>query len=110
MESMESIYLKIGQRLRELRLQSGMTQQTLAEKAGISVSFLSFLEKGDRKGSLQTYADLAKAFGIEISELFDEKSGKNNFPKSTDPFPQLSVAESDAVMQLVKTLRKRKKS
>src|SRR5437764_257210 len=104
---MDSIYSKVGMRVRELRLSHGMTQQDLAEKAGISVSFLSFLEKGDRKGSLQTYYDLARAFSLELGELFKEGApGPKKKPSlEPTPFPDLSVAESQAVYQLVKTLR-----
>jgi transcriptional regulator with XRE-family HTH domain len=106
---MDTIYDKIGFRVRELRLQRGLTQQDLAEKASISVSFLSFLEKGHRKGSLQTYANLAAAFDIELSELFQEQGAKKRLGQGLKAFPQLSIAESQAVLQLVKTLRKRRK-
>jgi len=54
-----SIYSDTGERIKLLRQSQGMTQQDLAEKAGISVSFLSFLESGKRKGSLDSYHKLA---------------------------------------------------
>lgn len=104
---MDSIYSKIGTRIRELRLQKGMTQQDLAERAEISVSFLSFLEKANRKGSLQTYADLASALEIELSELFQDRyASKKKVARSGNAFPKLSAAEFRAIYKFVKTLRK----
>ncbi len=47
----------------------GMTQQELAEKAGISVPYLSQLETGKRKGSLGAMNAIAKALGVTLDDL-----------------------------------------
>jgi transcriptional regulator with XRE-family HTH domain len=104
---MDSIYDKVGKRLKELRLQQGWTQQQLAEKASISVAFLSYIEQGRRKGSLQTYADLAKALGMDLADLLrSDKSGKALYPDLPQTFPGLNVAESQAMLKLVKKMKK----
>jgi transcriptional regulator with XRE-family HTH domain len=104
---MDSVYVKIGRRIKELRLQKGMTQQDLAEKAEISVSFLSFLEKANRKGSLQTYFDLAKAFDMDLAELFQERnSDRKRTASKMQSFPQLNATEMKAIYKFVKSLRK----
>lgn len=46
------------------------TQEELAERAGISVSFLSMIERAERVPHLTTLAMLANAFGVTLSELF----------------------------------------
>jgi transcriptional regulator with XRE-family HTH domain len=103
---MDTIYDKAGKRLKELRLQQGWTQQQLAEKASISVAFLSFIEQGRRKGSLQTYASLSKALGMDISELLrSDKAGKPVYSEPAKTFPGLSVAESQAMLKLVKKMK-----
>lgn len=111
-ESMESIYQFVGKRLRERRLQVGLSQKALAEKADISVAFLSFLETGRRKGSLQTYADLARSLDLGLDQLFKSPGGHGRH-RYQDPAPGaltgLSVAESSAVKQLVQTLRRNRK-
>jgi transcriptional regulator with XRE-family HTH domain len=98
-----ALYLQIGERIKALRIQLGMTQSDLAEKAGISVSFLSFLESGNRKGSLETYHQLSLALGIGLYELFKSKKTKSAFEKNR--FADLSIAESKAVYRLVRSLR-----
>jgi transcriptional regulator with XRE-family HTH domain len=47
-----------------------MTQEDLAERADISVSFLSMIERGERAPHIETLAQVAAALGVEIAELF----------------------------------------
>jgi len=71
------IYDTIAKQLRLKRLQAGLTIEDLADTAGISVSFLAYLETNKKKPSLATIAKIAKALNISISELFDERSVLN---------------------------------
>jgi transcriptional regulator with XRE-family HTH domain len=63
---------RIGQRIRELRTQrpERWTQEELAERAQISVSFLSMIERGERVAHVETLAALASALGVSLGELF----------------------------------------
>ena len=47
----------------------GMAQQELAEKAGISVPYLSQLETGKRKGSLDVLNSIARGLGVSLDDL-----------------------------------------
>jgi transcriptional regulator with XRE-family HTH domain len=64
---------RIGQRIRGLRTapERSWTQETLAERANLSVSFLSMVERGERVPHVHTLADLASALGIRLRDLFD---------------------------------------
>jgi transcriptional regulator with XRE-family HTH domain len=59
----------LGDNLREFRRRAKFTQERLAEKAGISVVFLSLLENGRRTASLDTLLAIARALGVELSSL-----------------------------------------
>jgi transcriptional regulator with XRE-family HTH domain len=63
---------RIGQRIRELRTQrpERWTQEEPAERAQISVSFLSRIERGERVAHVETLAALASALGVSLGELF----------------------------------------
>ena len=63
---------RIGHRIRELRTQrpERWTQEDLAERAKISVSFLSMIERGERVAHVETLASLAESLGVTLSELF----------------------------------------
>ncbi|MCC5969230.1 MAG: helix-turn-helix transcriptional regulator [Pararhodobacter sp.] len=58
---------QFGGRIRELRRKGGLTLQALADDAGISVGFLSQVERNKATPSLGTLASLATALGVEIN-------------------------------------------
>jgi len=59
-------------RLRELRHAKGISQERLAEEAGIHRTYLGGIELGLRNPSLRNIARIAHALGIPIRELFSE--------------------------------------
>lgn len=56
-------------RIKELRLEKGLSQRKLAEETGISQQSLSFYEKGDRNPKIETWQRLADYFGVSVSYL-----------------------------------------
>lgn len=61
----------LGQKIKELRVMKGMTQQRLAEKAGVSHSLISALESGRRKYvSAQDVEQLARGLDVNANELW----------------------------------------
>ena len=68
--TMVEVANRLGHRVRELRRQLSSTQEELAHRAKISVSFLSMVERGERLPRLETLATLADALGASFSELF----------------------------------------
>ena len=66
-----SLCLSFGKRLSTLRNQKGVTQEQLAEASGLSVDFLSLIERGRRAPSFKTLEQLSKALGLSVRDLFD---------------------------------------
>lgn len=60
----------IGQRVRRYRTSQGMSLDDLAERAGLSKSFLSRAERGERRLDRRTHLDaLADALGVSLANL-----------------------------------------
>lgn len=60
----------IARRLKALREVAGMSQQTLAVSAGLSVSLVSQIERGSRVDPrMSTITALATALGVSLDEL-----------------------------------------
>lgn len=72
-----NIYAIIARQLRLMRLQAGLTIEDLADAAGISVSFLAYLETNKKKPSLATLAKIAAALNVSVAELFDKRTVPN---------------------------------
>lgn len=62
-------YKDFGIRVRAARRRLGMTQEELAEKAGISPSFLGHIERGTRIASLETLVLLCNALHVTPQAL-----------------------------------------
>lgn len=60
----------LARRVRALRESLRLTQEEFATRCGISVSFASLLERGERSPSYETLVDIAKALEVPIAELF----------------------------------------
>src|SRR6266851_5738317 len=60
----------LARRMRSLREERGMTQEEFAARCGISVSFASLLERGERSPSYETIVQVAEALQLPLSELF----------------------------------------
>lgn len=63
------LYQKLGERIEYLRKEKGLTQEELAEKAGLHRAYFWDIEKG-RNISIKTAYNVARALGIELSNLF----------------------------------------
>lgn len=61
----------LGKRIREERLNKGLTQEQLAEKVNISLNFMSLIENG-KNMSVQTLVNLANALDVSIDYLLME--------------------------------------
>lgn len=64
----------IGQRLRELRTERGLTLAELSGSTDISVSTLSRLESGGRKANLELLLPIAQTYGVPLDDLVRERS------------------------------------
>ena len=62
-------YQAIGIRIRRLRKEQGLTQQTLAEISNQEPSNISHIERGATKLSLPTLVSIANALGVTTDEL-----------------------------------------
>jgi transcriptional regulator with XRE-family HTH domain len=60
---------RFGQRLRKLRIQKGLSQEKLAELAGLHRTYVSGVERGERNISLVNIERLAKALGVPMADL-----------------------------------------
>ena len=60
---------KFGDKLRRLRKRQGVSQEELADRAGLHRTYVSSVERGERNVSLETIDKLARAFNLPMGEL-----------------------------------------
>ena len=75
-DATEVIGVKIGNKIRRLRLQRGLTQEELADRCELSKSFISLLERDLTSPSLDTLSDLLETLGSDLPTFFREQDEK----------------------------------
>ncbi len=65
---------KIGERIRNLRLSANLTQEELAERAGLTKGFISQIERDITSISVDSLADILKALNQTLASFFSEYS------------------------------------
>ena len=68
----EAFRLALGRRVRLHRLVQRLTQQDVADRAGVSRSFVSVFEKGDHGIDVLTLRRIAQALDVPLPELVTE--------------------------------------
>ncbi len=66
---MTDIKKQLGQKIKELRLKGGHSQEELAAKAGLHRTYMSDIERGERNVSVENIEKIAKALGVKSSDL-----------------------------------------
>jgi len=56
--------------IKEKRIEKHLSIRKLAKLSGVSKSFISYIEAGDKKPSLETLCYLARALQCDVSELY----------------------------------------
>lgn len=64
-----------GDRVRALRIARGLSQEQLAERAGLHRTYISSLERGQRNVGLDNIHAIAQALEVRPSQLFEEDEG-----------------------------------
>jgi transcriptional regulator with XRE-family HTH domain len=66
---LSDVTVRFGKRLREVRTRKGISQEKLAELAGLHRTYVSSVERGERNISLNNIENLANALGVPMAEL-----------------------------------------
>lgn len=71
-EPRRAVLGELGERIREYRLERGMTQRFLAESLDVSVAYVSLIERGNRNPPYTTLLAIARALGVSARRLLPE--------------------------------------
>ena len=65
----QEILVTLGQRIRELRLKRGYSQEAFADHCGVHRTFMGTVERGESNLSFSNLVKVSKALGITLSQL-----------------------------------------
>ena len=64
--------MNIGSKIKDLRIQKGLTQEELANRTELSKSFISQLERDQTSPSIATLYDILQCLGTNLADFFNE--------------------------------------
>lgn len=64
--------MKIGHKIKELRIMKSLTQEELADRAELSKGFISQLERDLTSPSIATLVDILQVLGTDLKEFFQD--------------------------------------
>ena len=105
---MQVSFRLIGRRIHEIRKERDLSQMDLADKTGLSVSYVSMIENGRRKVSLDTLICIANILGVTVDELLNGNQMYNPTEYQTDMdllLEDCSNYEKRIIYELVKAVK-----
>ncbi|MFR1436191.1 MAG: helix-turn-helix domain-containing protein [Acutalibacteraceae bacterium] len=102
-------YPIIGQRIQRLRRQRGMTQEQLAEKLGVTVGYISQLERGVTKISLDTLGRICAALRGDMAAILSGASPEQASYRQDElmqKYARLTPAQKQLLLDFVDLLLK----
>jgi transcriptional regulator with XRE-family HTH domain len=66
--------LKIGRKIRQIRLQYRLTLEEIARRTGFTKSYLSMVELGKKSPPIATLSKIAQALSVDIATFFEQKN------------------------------------
>lgn len=61
---------RLGRKLQKVRKEKGWTQEKLAEKVGVSTTWIGYIETGYRRPNLKMIYKIANALGVKVKDIF----------------------------------------
>ena len=102
-------FRKIGSRIQKFRLDCNMTQEDLAEHIGSTQKYISSLEAGSHRSSLDTIAAIAKALNISVDSLiadYDDSNDQSNLHLILEEIRGMDAPQLNMLRDIIKAIKK----
>lgn len=98
--------MDIGKRMKELRIQYGLTQQELADRSELTKGFISQLERNQNTPSIGTLLDIIQCLGTTPAEFFTDEEPEQIVFKNEDYFTKIDEEKKHIIEWVVPNAQK----
>ena len=98
--------MEIGERLRELRIQRGLTQEEMADRCELSKGFISQVERELASPSIATLKDMLECLGVTLQSFFSDSSNEKIVFSPQDMFEKEDAGQGLKITWLVPDAQK----
>ena len=98
--------MQLGQKIKELRMMYGLTQEELADRAELSKGFISQLERDLTSPSIATLVDVLSCLGTDLAHFFSDLEPEQVVFKPDDMFTKIDEDSKSTTCWLVPNAQK----
>ena len=98
--------MEIGNRIKEVRMQKGLTQEELADRAELTKGFISQVERDLTSPSIATLLDILQCLGITPAEFFKEEKDEQVVFEAEDYFEKIDSKLGNTIKWIVPNAQK----
>lgn len=102
----EADIMQIGNKIKELRTQKGLTQEELADRSELSKGFISQLERDLTSPSIATLVDLLQCLGTNLEEFFTDTTSEQVVFKKQDYFEKIDSELQNKIEWIIPNAQK----
>jgi len=98
--------VRIGSKIKELRVLKGLTQEELADRAELSKGFISQLERDLTSPSIATLVDILQCLGTDLKTFFDDTEDDRVVFKKEDYFEKTDTELNNVIEWIIPNAQK----
>ena len=98
--------MRIGSKIKELRVLKGLTQEELADRAELSKGFISQLERDLTSPSIATLVDILQCLGTDLKTFFDDTEDDRVVFKKEDYFEKTDTELHNVIEWIIPNAQK----
>lgn len=98
--------MDIGHKLKELRIQKGLTQEELADRSELSKGFISQLERDLTSPSISTLMDILQCLGTNLKDFFNDEDDNQIVFKKEDFFEKVDTDLHNTIEWIIPNAQK----
>ena len=102
----KGFFMEIGNKIRELRMWKGLTQEELADRSELSKGFISQLENDVTSPSIATLVDVLTCLGTDLKTFFGEEQDNQVVFCEEDYFVKTAEAQGNEIAWIVPNAQK----
>jgi transcriptional regulator with XRE-family HTH domain len=94
----------VGARIRSLRKENGLSQQALAERAGVSYKYLGEIERGQVSLSVEILIKIAQALHVQSADILEQPAMDSVKSRALFIMEELPKKEKNLAVELLEAL------
>ena len=101
-----AVFMKIGYKIKDLRIQKNLTQEELADRCELSKGFISQLERDLTSPSIATLIDILQCLGTDLKEFFNDSVEEQIAFREADYFEKIDEELKNKVEWIIPNAQK----